>query len=90
MQRSGSTPIGARTTTTPGGKPTPKKDLDRIVEAHNPPYMATACSAYPLDLYKKVRKALSIKGPKFIHILAHARRAGVTPRRRRLRWGNSP
>jgi len=47
MQRSGSTPLGARTTTTPGGKPTAKKDLDRIVEAHNPPYMATACSAYP-------------------------------------------
>ncbi|WP_067077095.1 thiamine pyrophosphate-dependent enzyme [Methanoculleus horonobensis] len=70
MQRSGSTPLGARTTTTPGGKPTTKKDLDRIVEAHNPPYMATACSAYPLDLYKKVEKALSIEGPKFIHILA--------------------
>ncbi|RXE55617.1 2-ketoisovalerate ferredoxin oxidoreductase [Methanoculleus taiwanensis] len=70
MQRSGATPLGARTTTTPGGKPTPKKDLDRIVEAHNPPYMATACSAYPLDLYKKVKKALSIEGPKFIHILA--------------------
>jgi len=70
MQRSGSTPIGARTTTTPGGKTTVKKDLDRIVEAHSPPYMATACSAYPLDLYKKVKKALSIKGPKFIHILA--------------------
>ncbi|HOZ43706.1 MAG: Ketoisovalerate oxidoreductase subunit VorB [Euryarchaeota archaeon ADurb.Bin009] len=70
MQRSGATPLGARTTTTPGGKPTAKKDLDRIVEAHNPPYMATACSAYPLDLYKKVKKALSIPGPKFIHILA--------------------
>ena len=70
MQRSGATPLGARTTTTPGGKPTAKKDLDRIIEAHNPPYMATACSAYPLDLYKKVKKALSIEGPKFIHILA--------------------
>jgi pyruvate ferredoxin oxidoreductase beta subunit len=70
MQRSGATPLGARTTTTPGGKPTMKKDLDRIVEAHDPPYMATACSAYPLDLFKKVKKALSIRGPKFIHILA--------------------
>ncbi|MDN7025881.1 pyruvate synthase subunit beta [Methanoculleus sp. FWC-SCC1] len=70
MQRSGATPLGARTTTTPGGKPTTKKDLDRIVEAHDPPYMATACSAYPLDLFKKVKKALSIRGPKFIHILA--------------------
>jgi pyruvate ferredoxin oxidoreductase beta subunit len=70
MQRSGATPLGARTTTTPGGKTDLKKDLDMIVQAHNLPYMATACSAYPLDLYKKVRKALSIEGPKFIHILA--------------------
>jgi pyruvate ferredoxin oxidoreductase beta subunit len=70
MQRSGATPTGARTTTTPGGKPDTKKDIDRIVEAHNPPYMATACSAYPQDLFKKVTKALSIRGPKFIHILA--------------------
>jgi pyruvate ferredoxin oxidoreductase beta subunit len=70
MQRSGATPLGALTTTTPGGKGEFKKDLDRIVAAHNPPYMATACSAYPLDLYKKVKKALSIEGPKFIHILA--------------------
>jgi Pyruvate:ferredoxin oxidoreductase and related 2-oxoacid:ferredoxin oxidoreductases, beta subunit len=70
MQRSGSTPIGARTTTTPGGKTHSKKDLDGIVAAHDPPYMATACSAYPQDLFKKVQKALSIRGPKFLHILA--------------------
>jgi pyruvate ferredoxin oxidoreductase beta subunit len=69
MQRSGSTPRGARTTTTPGGKIHSKKDLDRIVAAHNIPYMATACSAYPQDLFKKVRKALSVRGPTFIHIL---------------------
>ncbi len=70
MQRSGSTPTGARTTTTPGGKPHSKKDLDGIVAAHDPPYMATACSAYPQDIFKKVQKALSIRGPKFLHILA--------------------
>lgn len=70
MQRSGSTPTGARTTTTPGGKTHAKKDLAGIVAAHNPPYLATACSAYPMDLFKKVKKALSIEGPKFIHVLA--------------------
>ncbi|MDD1716249.1 MAG: thiamine pyrophosphate-dependent enzyme, partial [Methanolinea sp.] len=70
MQRSGSTPAGARTTTTPAGKIQTKKDLDSIVAAHNPPYMATACAAYPRDLFKKVEKALSIRGPKFIHVLA--------------------
>lgn len=70
MQRSGSTPLGAKTTTTPGGKMDMKKDLDRIVAAHNIPYMATACSAYPQDLQKKVKKALEISGPTFLHILA--------------------
>ncbi|MBN1432755.1 MAG: pyruvate synthase subunit beta [Methanomicrobiaceae archaeon] len=70
MQRSGATPLGAATTTTPTGKKEFKKDLDAIVNAHNPVYMATACSAYPVDLYNKVEKALSIPGPKFMHILA--------------------
>ena len=70
MQRSGATPLGAQTTTTPSGKTEWKKDLDRIIEAHNPPYMATACSSYPKDLFNKVKKALSVRGPKFIHILA--------------------
>ncbi|MCQ8893306.1 MAG: thiamine pyrophosphate-dependent enzyme [Methanolinea sp.] len=70
MQRSGATPLGARTTTTPEGKLQPKKDLDAIVAAHRPPYMATACSAYPKDLFQKVQKALSTRGPTFIHILS--------------------
>jgi pyruvate ferredoxin oxidoreductase beta subunit len=70
MQRSGSTPVGARTTTTPGGKKHLKKDLDGIVAAHSPPYMATASVAYPQDIFRKVQKALSIRGPSFIHILA--------------------
>ncbi|MDD1673188.1 MAG: thiamine pyrophosphate-dependent enzyme [Methanomicrobiales archaeon] len=70
MQRSGSTPLGAITSTTPSGKIHPKKDIDQIVEAHRPPYMATACSAYPLDLFQKVKTALSIEGSKFIHLLS--------------------
>ncbi|MDD1655830.1 MAG: thiamine pyrophosphate-dependent enzyme [Methanomicrobiales archaeon] len=70
MQRSGATPVGARTTTTPAGKAHPRKDIEQIVEAHRPPYLATACSAYPTDLFQKVKKALAIPGSKFIHILA--------------------
>jgi pyruvate ferredoxin oxidoreductase beta subunit len=70
MQRSGGTPLGAKTTTTPAGKTDVKKDIERIVAAHEPPYMATGCAAFPLDLYKKVHKALSIRGPSFIHVLA--------------------
>ena len=70
MQRSGATPVGARTTTTPAGKAHSRKDIEQIVEAHRPPYLATACSAYPTDLFSKVRKALSLPGAKFIHLLA--------------------
>jgi len=70
MQRSGSTPFGAITTTTPVGKGENKKDLAAIVAAHHPPYMATACAAFPQDLFKKVQKALTFRGPTFIHLLA--------------------
>lgn len=69
MQRSGSTPFGASTTTTPFGKKEDKKDIAAIVGAHNIPYMATACPSYPMDLERKVKRALSIEGPKFLHVL---------------------
>jgi len=73
IQRSGSTPIGAWTTTTPVGKmneweKSPKKDMIAIMAAHRIPYIATAAVAYPEDLVRKVHKALSIKGTKFIQI----------------------
>jgi pyruvate ferredoxin oxidoreductase beta subunit len=32
--------------------------------------MATAAAAYPQDLFKKVQKALTFRGPSFIHLLA--------------------
>lgn len=70
MQRSGATPLGARTTTTPAGKTEIKKDIDAIIAAHEPPYQATACASYPQDLFRKVRKALAIRGSTFIHVLS--------------------
>lgn len=70
VQRSGSTPLGVRTTTTPEGKLGHKKNMAKILEAHGIPYVATAISSYPLDLYEKFQKAKSIQGSKYIHILA--------------------
>ena len=72
IQRSGATPWGAWTTTTPVGrtKPQEKKDIMAIVAAHNVPYAATACISFPEDFVKKVEKAKSIKGPRFLHVLA--------------------
>ena len=68
-QRSGSTPLGAVTGTTPVlGKLQMQKDIEAIMEAHGIPYVASANAAYPLDLYEKVRKAREIKGTKFLHV----------------------
>jgi len=70
VQRSGSTPLGASTATTPGGKVRPKKNMPKIMEAHGIPYVATANAAYPLDIYDKFRRARDIKGTRYIHIIS--------------------
>lgn len=74
IQRSGTSPTGANTGTSPVGKlsygnPTWKKNLLEIALAHRCSYVATASISYPVDLQNKVKKALKIKGAKFIHIL---------------------
>ena len=75
IQRSSSTPYGASTTTSPTGKEsigqrTPKKNLPKIVAAHDIPYLATACPSYPLDLMDKTRRALDTVGPTYLHVLS--------------------
>ncbi|MBN1677965.1 MAG: 3-methyl-2-oxobutanoate dehydrogenase subunit beta [Candidatus Thermoplasmatota archaeon] len=75
IQRSGSTPYGAWTTTTPVGpkhefKKEPKKDIMAIMEAHGIPYAATVSVAHPEDFVKKAAKAKKIKGFRFIHALS--------------------
>ena len=67
IQKSGLTPYGAWTTTTPTGKESNKKDIPMIVAAHKVPYVATASVAYPQDLARKLEKAKSIDGFKYIH-----------------------
>lgn len=73
IQRSGSTPHSAMTTTSPPGKERMgkrhlKKDIISIVAAHHIPYAATASVAYPSDLRKKVRRAMAIDGPTFLQV----------------------
>ena len=68
-QRSGSTPLGAISGTTPIlGKQQNQKDITAIMEAHHIPYIAAASACHPLDLYEKVKKAKSIKGTRFIYV----------------------
>jgi len=70
LQRSGATPYGAWTTTTPTGKKERKKNMPLIMAAHKIPYVATASPSYPVDFVNKLRKAKEIKGTKYIHVLA--------------------
>ncbi|MHA1231072.1 MAG: thiamine pyrophosphate-dependent enzyme [Candidatus Helarchaeota archaeon] len=56
-QRSGSTPFGAFTTTTTTGKKERRKNMPMIMAAHGIPYVATTNSAYPIDVYKKFKRA---------------------------------
>ncbi|OGX22983.1 MAG: pyruvate ferredoxin oxidoreductase [Omnitrophica WOR_2 bacterium RIFCSPHIGHO2_02_FULL_45_21] len=73
IQRSGLTPFDTNTSTTPigfqsAGNPRPKKPMPEIALAHGLPYVATASTGYPQDIQKKIKKAISIKGPKYIQI----------------------
>ena len=75
IQRSGATPYDADTTTTPAGvcsmgNSRPKKDLPQILVAHGSPYVATATMAYPMDLMKKVERAMNTKGPCYLQVHA--------------------
>ncbi|KAF0157430.1 MAG: pyruvate ferredoxin oxidoreductase beta subunit [Syntrophaceae bacterium] len=79
IQRSGATPFGASTTTSPAGSAVPgkihqRKDITRIMAAHNIPYVAQASPSHHLDLMRKIQKALSIEGPKYINILSPCHR----------------
>jgi pyruvate ferredoxin oxidoreductase beta subunit len=75
IQRSSATPYGAMTTTSPPGKlskgqMTWKKNMPLIAAAHGIPYVATASPAWHIDLMNKVKKAVSIPGPAYVHIYA--------------------
>lgn len=75
IQKSGLTPFGAKTTTTPAGHNVrgnirPKKNMFEIAAAHDIPYAATATVGYMTDFLNKVKKASGIKGTKYIHVIA--------------------
>ncbi len=74
-QRSGATPFGASTETTPAGKESFGKDVERkdlmsIVAAHHIGYVATANIGFLDDFETKVKKAFATKGPSFILVFS--------------------
>ena len=65
-QKSGATPWGARTTSTPRGKATGKKEMMEILAAHRLPFAATASPAFREDLTGKVARAVARRGTRFL------------------------
>jgi pyruvate ferredoxin oxidoreductase beta subunit len=85
VQRSGATPFGANTTTTPAGtaslgKAQQRKDLTAIAVAHHVPYVAQAVSAYWHDLSRKVVRAAAAEGAAFLNVLTNCP----------VGWGHEP
>ncbi len=74
VQRSGATPLGAATTTSPAGSVVPgkqqqRKDLTKIMVAHHLEYVAQASIHDPVDLSNKIKKGIELDGPAFINVL---------------------
>lgn len=75
IQKSGLTPFGAKTTTTPAGclvqgNRKEKKQMFEIVAAHGINYAATASIGYIEDFVNKVRRAAQVDGTSYIHVVA--------------------
>jgi pyruvate ferredoxin oxidoreductase beta subunit len=77
IQLSSQTPYGAVTTFSPSGSAKRlmhtrwKKNMPGMMAAGHPEsrYIAAGCAAYAVDLMNKIRKALELGGPTFVHTL---------------------
>jgi len=74
-QRSGSTPTGASTTTSPAGrvsygKKDKKKDMVAIMAAHGAPYVAQVAPNKWKDMTKKLKTMFETDGPVFINAMS--------------------
>lgn len=74
-QRSGSTPLGSSTSTSPAGsvsygKKEKKKDILLIMAAHGAPYVAQVAPNKWKDMNKKIKRALDTEGPTFINAMS--------------------
>jgi pyruvate ferredoxin oxidoreductase beta subunit len=85
IQRSGATPFGASTTTSPAGvdslgKAQQRKDITAIAVAHKIPYVAQGAGSHWQDLSVKVERAAHADGPAFLNVLTDCP----------LGWGHEP
>lgn len=91
IQRSSATPLLSSTTTSPAGKVIPgkqqwRKDLTRIVAAHDIPYAAQASPHHWSDLAKKAEKALKTEGPTFLNVMSPCPLGWYTKPEDSIKW----
>lgn len=84
-QRSGATPRGSHTTTSPAGKVKQgkaecRKDITSIIEGHHINYVAQSSISHFADLTRKVQRALEVGGPSFVNVISPCQRS----------WGFDP
>ena len=84
-QRSGATPRGSHTTTSPAGKVQQgkkefKKDLTAVIEGHHINYVAQSSISNFADLTRKAKRAMEVEGPSFINLISPCQRS----------WGYDP
>ena len=84
-QRSGATPRGSHTTTSPAGKVQQgknefRKDLTAIIEGHHINYIAQSSISNFADLTRKAKRAMEVEGPSFINLISPCQRS----------WGFDP
>ncbi len=85
VQRSGATPLGAKTTTSgvgadAWGKAQQRKDMTAIAVAHHIPYVAQAAASHWQDLSEKAERAAHADGPAFLNVLTNCP----------VGWGHEP
>ena len=92
VQRSGTTPQGVLTTTTPiQGKLQTKKDVPAIIAAHGIGYVATASAAFPWIFMTRSKRRRRCPAPNISMSILPARRAGglrpeILSRSAKRRW----
>lgn len=75
IQASGATFPGTATTTSPAGtkiagNQESRKDMLALALANGCVYVASSTSSHPFDIKAKIQKALTMKGPKYVQIMA--------------------
>ncbi|MCP4221250.1 MAG: pyruvate ferredoxin oxidoreductase, partial [bacterium] len=83
-QHSSATPMGASTSTTPAGEFLPgkmqaRKNMTKIMAAHQLPYVAQSAPWIWQDLYKKAERAFETAGAAFLNILSPCPNEWKTP-----------